>query len=220
MDESKEITLLHYKYLNRKDIIKFNLLDRRDLKTGRKLCRCCDNIIEDKRRFYCSDKCRNKVYKKYGWNNIRERILKRDNYKCQFIYVNKKLKIREKCNYSEPGMSVFNSNLEVHHIRDVYFMKKLCLELVRDNIIKKELFDLALMNMYVAEINLITHCIEHHNLVHSTRKDYKYDYTDYFHKIRYSTYIKMNRWQGFLRLLKYDLIHRSLEYFLGDLNNG
>lgn len=48
-------------------------------------CRVCENPIEDRRRYYCSDKCRrvaHAVASEYQWYTIRNRVLRRDQHRC------------------------------------------------------------------------------------------------------------------------------------------
>ena len=73
---------------------------------GRKLCLNCENpILDKKRRRYCSDKCVNGFFDKNYWVRLREKVMKRDNYKCRDC---------------EIGRSELDEVLEVHHIRAIH----------------------------------------------------------------------------------------------------
>jgi len=54
------------------------------LKTGK--CAYCGKPIPPKRKYYCSEECRLKFYKKYKymitWEEVRRKVLERDNYTC------------------------------------------------------------------------------------------------------------------------------------------
>lgn len=65
-------------------------------------CRICSRPLDDGRKNYCSNFCRQNAYSfrsKYDWNQVREKVLKRDDFECV------------ECGSSE--------NLEVDHIQAV-----------------------------------------------------------------------------------------------------
>jgi 5-methylcytosine-specific restriction endonuclease McrA len=69
-------------------IVYINEFDRID-KEGKQICRnnCCENLVCKPFRKYCSRKCSVEFTRWYNknfyWRNIRNNILKRDNYTCQ-----------------------------------------------------------------------------------------------------------------------------------------
>lgn len=97
--------------------------DRRDLKnrnldqlfgeTNTYECRICGRVLDDGRKNYCSDFCRQNAYRfaeKYHWNAARRKALERDNYTCQADGCNKSV---------DPEKEEQDVELEVDHIEAV-----------------------------------------------------------------------------------------------------
>ncbi len=55
--------------------------DRFDLE-GNKLCRNCDNQVNEGRRNYCSEKCMEEFNRNNSWYFVRKDVLRRDGYRC------------------------------------------------------------------------------------------------------------------------------------------
>lgn len=191
-------------------IVDYKLLNRRDKKTGRLLCRYCGGIVPiGRKKFYCNDECKEKVYEKYGWGYIRDRVLKRDNYSCQFRGVNKKTGELIICNYSEKK-DQSPSLLEIHHVISVVDMRQLLWDMVyKDHIIRKEDYRLAFMNMFVEESNLITYDREHHDLIH--KKDFNYRKSAKRIVGDYSRFLR--EFRAIQRLNYRDRVQKSLDIF-------
>lgn len=81
-------------------------------------CPWCGNVVNNKRRRFCSDECRHQFDNATVWNRGRDpyslRMLYRDNFTCQdcgefHAYINKHGMI----------IPIDDGNLEVHHITPV-----------------------------------------------------------------------------------------------------
>ena len=69
--------------------------------TGRRYCRVCGVLMEDKRKWYCSPECKREFKLHTDWKYVREIIWKRDGGICQIC--NKKIrKSNYHCDHIKP----------------------------------------------------------------------------------------------------------------------
>lgn len=50
---------------------------------GQKLCLSCGNVLGSRKRKYCSDKCAAKYFREHYWSQMKDYILKVQDYVCQ-----------------------------------------------------------------------------------------------------------------------------------------
>jgi len=92
-----------------------------DLKTiigesGTRECRLCKAELEDGRKNWCSPKCKRLAYTvKYAlnWQVVRDRVLERDNHKCQFCDSKDDLHVDHIIPVSKNGAKYDEQNLQV-----------------------------------------------------------------------------------------------------------
>lgn len=132
-------------------ITDLTLLDSRDPVTGLRVCRWreCSNLIphESRKQFYCSDECRNKTYRYYIWDYVREDVWIRDGRRCL---------------YPDCGRAITLNEAEIHHIVSIEELRRIIGRNFRGN---HRDYRRALFEAFVDKRNLVTLCEACHNKV-------------------------------------------------------
>ena len=58
-------------------------LPQKILEDGTRCCINCEKPLQGRQQRYCSPECADAIYEKYLWDNIKEKVFKRDNFTCQ-----------------------------------------------------------------------------------------------------------------------------------------
>ena len=166
------------------------VLDHRDPITGAFKCRACGGLIPPgRKKYYCSDKCRNLVYSNFGWEATRRAVWVRDQGKCKICnsYVQRydsahdEFLLKRKYSWFKgyPKDTVTKS-YDCHHIIPIDYLYPFIFELVREWFPNWETheyrwqrkFNITWIIVYTDINNLITLCEDCHKKVHAT---------EYFH---------------------------------------
>lgn len=154
-------------------IIRWDVWDKRDLRTGRYKCRVCGQPSVSPKKHYCSDDCRSVFEASISWPWTRYLVWKRDKGLCQRC--KQPVKLHDRMNtwrwepiHGDIDQSTCN-NAETHHIIPVVELREaaqVAIEGIVDRFEAEKAFARAYMIMYFDLNNLITYCYQCHTAEH------------------------------------------------------
>lgn len=155
-------------------IIRWDVWDKRDLRTGRYKCRICGKPSVPPKRFYCSDECRQIFELALSWPWARLEVWLRDKGRCQRCGKPAKLHLtmsqyRWEQMHGDLPQSTVDLLVETHHIVPVSELREaaqVAIDGIEDQWEAEKAFARAYMILYFDRNNLITYCLKCHTAEH------------------------------------------------------